>query len=185
VLKLSTDCSGFYLYTFRTLVLNAFLLLYLIIILTCRDLVGLLAGAVAGIHSMTDEHFGISVVEYMAAGAIPIGRCDINLPVGKYVYFLYISCNDAFTYIDHSCMFCLLCQLIIQPAQKWTLYWMRMNSKQDFSPALLKNMQTPFIESLRCQRQRDLRWLLLQGDERAGFLSRSSVMTSKPQYTLF
>ncbi|TKY69747.1 GDP-Man:Man(3)GlcNAc(2)-PP-Dol alpha-1,2-mannosyltransferase [Spatholobus suberectus] len=37
-----------------------------------RDLVGLLGGAVAGIHSMTDEHFGISVVEYMAAGAIPI-----------------------------------------------------------------------------------------------------------------
>lgn len=34
---------------------------------------GLLRGAVAGIHSMTDEHFGISVVEYMAAGAIPIG----------------------------------------------------------------------------------------------------------------
>nr|POE86361.1 isoform 2 of gdp-man:man(3)glcnac(2)-pp-dol alpha-1,2-mannosyltransferase [Quercus suber] len=37
-----------------------------------RDLVRLLGGAVAGIHSMTDEHFGISVVEYMAAGAIPI-----------------------------------------------------------------------------------------------------------------
>ncbi|MCD7463482.1 asparagine-linked glycosylation protein, partial [Datura stramonium] len=36
------------------------------------DLVRLLGGAVAGIHSMTDEHFGISVVEYMAAGAIPI-----------------------------------------------------------------------------------------------------------------
>lgn len=34
----------------------------------------LLGGAVAGIHSMIDEHFGISVVEYMAAGAIPIGK---------------------------------------------------------------------------------------------------------------
>ncbi|KOM25268.1 hypothetical protein LR48_Vigan66s002100 [Vigna angularis] len=41
---------------------------------TYRDLVGLLGGAVAGIHSMTDEHFGISVVEYMAAGAIPIAH---------------------------------------------------------------------------------------------------------------
>ncbi|CAK9323867.1 unnamed protein product [Citrullus colocynthis] len=39
-----------------------------------RDLVELLGGAVAGIHSMTDEHFGISVVEYMAAGAIPIAH---------------------------------------------------------------------------------------------------------------
>ncbi|XP_022146800.1 GDP-Man:Man(3)GlcNAc(2)-PP-Dol alpha-1,2-mannosyltransferase [Momordica charantia] len=39
-----------------------------------RDLVDLLGGAVAGIHSMTDEHFGISVVEFMAAGAIPIAH---------------------------------------------------------------------------------------------------------------
>jgi hypothetical protein len=38
-----------------------------------RDLVRLLGGAVAGMHSMVDEHFGISVVEYMAAGAMPIG----------------------------------------------------------------------------------------------------------------
>ncbi|GAB2215601.1 hypothetical protein Droror1_Dr00019990 [Drosera rotundifolia] len=39
-----------------------------------RDLMRLLGGATAGIHSMTDEHFGISVVEYMAAGAIPIAH---------------------------------------------------------------------------------------------------------------
>jgi hypothetical protein len=78
VLKLSVEHSGFYLYTSRRLILNAFLLLYLIIALTCRDLVGLLGGAISGIHSMTDELFGISVVEYMAAGAIPIGRFDIN-----------------------------------------------------------------------------------------------------------
>lgn len=39
-----------------------------------RDLVTLLGAATAGIHSMTDEHFGISVVEYMAAGAIPIAH---------------------------------------------------------------------------------------------------------------
>ncbi|KAL8172381.1 hypothetical protein V2J09_024185 [Rumex salicifolius] len=39
-----------------------------------RDLVRLLGGATMGIHSMIDEHFGISVVEYMAAGAIPIAH---------------------------------------------------------------------------------------------------------------
>ncbi|CAM0949314.1 unnamed protein product [Alopecurus aequalis] len=39
-----------------------------------RDLVQLLGGSIAGLHSMTDEHFGISVVEYMAAGAIPIAH---------------------------------------------------------------------------------------------------------------
>lgn len=41
---------------------------------TYRDLVKLLGGAIAGIHSMTDEHFGISVVEFMAVGAIPIAH---------------------------------------------------------------------------------------------------------------
>ncbi|CAA7028910.1 unnamed protein product [Microthlaspi erraticum] len=39
-----------------------------------RELVALLGNAVAGLHGMIDEHFGISVVEYMAAGAIPIAH---------------------------------------------------------------------------------------------------------------
>eukprot|EP00850_Spirogloea_muscicola_P012568 SM000082S22810 [mRNA] locus=s82:71980:74285:- [translate_table: standard] len=39
-----------------------------------EELKGLLGGAVAGLHTMTDEHFGISIVEYMAAGAIPIAH---------------------------------------------------------------------------------------------------------------
>ena len=39
-----------------------------------EDLQNMLGHAVAGIHSMRDEHFGISVVEYMAAGAIPIAH---------------------------------------------------------------------------------------------------------------
>jgi alpha-1,2-mannosyltransferase len=33
------------------------------------ELKQLLGGAVGGLHTMLDEHFGISVVEYMAAGA--------------------------------------------------------------------------------------------------------------------
>ncbi|XP_050211199.1 GDP-Man:Man(3)GlcNAc(2)-PP-Dol alpha-1,2-mannosyltransferase isoform X2 [Mercurialis annua] len=39
-----------------------------------RDLVNLLGDAIVGMHSMIDEHFGICVVEYMAAGAIPIAH---------------------------------------------------------------------------------------------------------------
>ncbi|MQM10183.1 hypothetical protein Taro_043077 [Colocasia esculenta] len=39
-----------------------------------RELVQLLGGAIAGLHSMIDEHFGISIVEYMASGAIPIAH---------------------------------------------------------------------------------------------------------------
>jgi len=45
-----------------------------------------LGAASAGLHAMTDEHFGISVVEYMAAGAVPIAHAsggpasDIVLP---------------------------------------------------------------------------------------------------------
>lgn len=38
------------------------------------DLQLMLGGAVGGLHTMTDEHFGISVVEYMAAGVIPIAH---------------------------------------------------------------------------------------------------------------
>lgn len=38
------------------------------------ELCSLLGGAVGGLHTMVDEHFGISVVEYMAAGAIPIAH---------------------------------------------------------------------------------------------------------------
>ncbi|XP_042030912.1 GDP-Man:Man(3)GlcNAc(2)-PP-Dol alpha-1,2-mannosyltransferase-like [Salvia splendens] len=59
------------------------------------SVVSLLGGAAIGIHSMVDEHFGISVVEYMAAGAIPIAhnsagpKMDIVLPEdGKQTGFL-------------------------------------------------------------------------------------------------
>ena len=42
------------------------------------QLTSLLAGAVGGLHTMLDEHFGISIVEYMAAGksyALKLSTC--------------------------------------------------------------------------------------------------------------
>jgi len=53
--------------SFKTLILNNVLLIYYIIGFTNKDLVEILAGPVAGIHSMTEEHFGISVIEFMAS----------------------------------------------------------------------------------------------------------------------
>jgi alpha-1,2-mannosyltransferase len=52
------------------------------------ELRALLGAAHIGLHTMRDEHFGISVVEYMAAGAVPVAhdsagpRADIVVPRG-------------------------------------------------------------------------------------------------------
>ena len=47
------------------------------VMLKFSEMVELLGGAIAGLHTMTDEHFGIVVVEYMAAGAVPIGKDSV------------------------------------------------------------------------------------------------------------
>ncbi|XP_047323692.1 GDP-Man:Man(3)GlcNAc(2)-PP-Dol alpha-1,2-mannosyltransferase isoform X2 [Impatiens glandulifera] len=57
--------------TYKSAPFFPYIFLYILI-----NLARLLGGAVAGIHSMIDEHFGISVVEYMAAGAIPIAHAS-------------------------------------------------------------------------------------------------------------
>ena len=42
------------------------------------ELQQLLAGAVGGLNTMVDEHFGISIVEYMAAGGLPRSMIELN-----------------------------------------------------------------------------------------------------------
>ena len=39
-----------------------------------RDFRDTSGGAIAGVHSMTDEHFGTSIMEYIAAGAVAIAH---------------------------------------------------------------------------------------------------------------
>ncbi|PIA32351.1 hypothetical protein AQUCO_04500152v1 [Aquilegia coerulea] len=61
-----------------------------------KNLVRLLGGAIAGIHSMIDEHFGISVVEYIAAARNSAGpRMDIVLEEdGHQTGFLASDANE-------------------------------------------------------------------------------------------
>lgn len=62
----------------------------------------LLGGASAGLHTMLDEHFGICVVEYLAAGAVPIAhdsagpRMDIVRPAnGERLSVGFLATSEA------------------------------------------------------------------------------------------
>lgn len=93
----------------------------------CRKLVELLGNAVAGMHGMIDEHFGISIVEYMAAGAIPIGQ-TLRLVesdfTSQFQLLLAISLMAP--------LFFLVMQLTTQPDPKWTLCWKKMDKEPGF-----------------------------------------------------
>ncbi|CAI5507447.1 unnamed protein product [Closterium sp. Naga37s-1] len=59
-----------------------------------RELQQLLGGATCGIHTMWDEHFGISVVEYMAAGAVPIAHNSAGPKMDIVVPACHAGCKE-------------------------------------------------------------------------------------------
>ncbi|CAI5987253.1 unnamed protein product [Closterium sp. NIES-65] len=91
-----------------------------------RELQQLLGGATCGIHTMWDEHFGISVVEYMAAGAVPIAHNS----AGPKMDIVVPACHAGLgrremavspTLLCFHCLLCCLLQPTTLPAPKWTL----------------------------------------------------------------
>lgn len=112
--------------------------------LSYRELVELLGGAIAGLHSMTDEHFGIVVVEYMAAGAIPIAhnsagpRMDIVIEDdGQKTGFLAISADQ---YVEAMNMVLIMPEeerlQMAATARKRAMYFSEDRFNQDFKKAM-------------------------------------------------
>ena len=69
-----------------------------------------LGRSMAGLHSMRDEHFGISVVEYMAAGCIPIAHDSGALRLGRQIFGLSAALRRACLSADG-----------LQAGRSWTL----------------------------------------------------------------
>jgi hypothetical protein len=51
----------------------------------------MLGGAVGGLHTMVDEHFGISIVEYMAAGGFLILALWVHQKYGEWKLDRYVG----------------------------------------------------------------------------------------------
>ena len=67
----------------------------------CTEKTAILAHSLIGLHTMRDEHFGICVVEYMAAGAIPVSHrsagplLDIVIPANPLPSTCGYLCTNA------------------------------------------------------------------------------------------
>ena len=62
-----------------------------------EDVVRHLRGAVAGLHAMLDEHFGICVVEYQAAGAVAIAEAIVVRRAVSRFFFAGLGVESDFT----------------------------------------------------------------------------------------
>lgn len=67
-----------------------------------EELRSLLAGAVGGLHTMLDEHFGISIVEYMAAGKASDSPLSLHCTFSNICYTSEDPATLGFSY--SSCM---------------------------------------------------------------------------------
>ncbi|ETW82230.1 glycosyltransferase family 4 protein [Heterobasidion irregulare TC 32-1] len=74
------------------------------------DMLSYLARASVGLHTMVDEHFGISVVEFMAAGLIPVAHAsggplhDIVVPVDGQITGYHATTPEAFATGIHAAL---------------------------------------------------------------------------------
>ncbi|KAG6910663.1 hypothetical protein DXG01_008707 [Tephrocybe rancida] len=74
------------------------------------EMLGLLSKASIGMNTMVDEHFGINVVEYMAAGVIPVVHAsggplkDIVVPVGGELTGYHADSPETFAEALHTAL---------------------------------------------------------------------------------
>lgn len=76
-----------------------------------EDMLRVLGSAAAGLHTMTDEHFGIGVVEYMAAGCVPVAH-DSGAP--RHWGCGFVGCSGAPPHRDRCpARACVTCGMLL------------------------------------------------------------------------
>ncbi len=113
------------------------------------ELLSLLESSLIGLHTMKDEHFGISIIEYMSAGCIPVchdsGGPKMDIINQAKTGFRAKKVQD---YVD-----CIDKIMKMSPENRQALQGSARNiathdfSAQVFSKAFLDNLRNPFLIS--------------------------------------
>ena len=121
------------------------------------ELYQILSDSLIGLHTMWNEHFGIGVVEFMAAGIIPIAhnsggpKLDIVIPGSGYL------ASTAEQYSDHV--------IRILDLSEEELGEMRRRGRDHVTGTFSdENFRTVFLEKCVKELDMDLRWIEELGD---------------------